>query len=66
MTAVTIAIAMTGFVGACNVAVVMWGYSYKTAKLGAEETAKEALNRLYRQRRCLAGRQEYEGYAIVQ
>ena len=25
MTAVTIAIAMTGFVGACNVAVVMWG-----------------------------------------
>ena len=65
MTAVTIAIAMTGFVGACNVAVVMWGYSYKTAKLGAE-TAKEALNRLYRQRRCLAGRQEYEGYAIVQ
>ena len=48
MTAVTIAIAMTGFVGACNVPVVMWGYSYKTAKLVAEETAKEALNRLYR------------------
>ena len=66
MTAVTIAIAVTGFVGACNVAVVMLGYSYKTAKLRAQETAKEALGRPYCQRRCLARHQEYEGYAIVQ
>jgi hypothetical protein len=64
MTAVTIAIAVTGVVGACNVAVVMLGYSDKTAKLRAQETAKEALSRPYRQRRCLARHQE--GYAIVQ
>ena len=66
MTAVTIAIAVTGFVVACNVAVVMLGYSYQTATLRAQETAKQALSRPYRQRRCLAGHQEYEGYAIVQ
>ena len=45
MTAVTIAIAVTGCVVACNVAVVMLGYSYKTAKLRAQETAKQALSR---------------------
>ena len=33
MTAVTIVIAVTGCVVACNVAVVMLGYTYKTAKL---------------------------------
>ena len=33
MTAVTIAIAVIGFVGACNVAVVIFGYSDKSAKL---------------------------------
>jgi len=51
---VTIAIAVTGCVVACNVAVVMLGYSYNTAKLRAQETAKQALSRPYRQRRCLA------------
>ena len=44
MTAATIAIAVTGFVVACNVAVVMLGYSYQTATLRAQETAKQALS----------------------
>ena len=48
MTAVTTAIAVSGCVVACNVAVVMLGYSYKTAKLRAQETAKQALTRPYR------------------
>ena len=39
MTAVTTAIAVSGCVVACNVAVVMLGFSYKTAKLRAQETA---------------------------
>jgi hypothetical protein len=43
MSAVTVAIAVTGCVVACNVAVVMLGYSYETAKLRAQETAKQAL-----------------------
>jgi hypothetical protein len=60
MTAVTIAIAVTGCMVAGNVAVVMLGYSYKTAKLRAQETAKHAFS----QRRCLARHQEYD--AIVQ
>ena len=45
---------------------VMLGYSYKAAKLRAQETAKQALSRPYRQRRCLARHQEHDGYAIVQ
>jgi hypothetical protein len=43
MSAVTVAIAVTGCVVACNVDVVMLGYSYETAKLRAQETAKQAL-----------------------
>jgi hypothetical protein len=66
MSAVTIAIAVTGCGVAFNVAVVLLGYSYNTAKLRAQETAKQALSRPYRQRRCLARHQEYDGYAIVQ
>jgi hypothetical protein len=54
MSAVTIAIAVTGCVVVCNVAVVMLGYSYNTAKLRVQETAKQALSRPHRQRRCLA------------
>jgi hypothetical protein len=65
MTAVTPAIAVSGCVVACNVAVVMLGYSYKTAKLRAQEMAKQALlARILR--RCLGRHQEYDGYAIVQ
>ena len=65
MTAVTVAIAVTGFVGACNVAVVVLGYSIKTAKLRAQELAKQAFSCPY-ERRSLARHQEYEEYAIVQ
>ena len=65
MTAVTVAIAVTGFVGACNVAVVVLGYSIKTAKLRAQELAKQAFSCPY-ERRSLTRHQEYEEYPIQQ
>jgi hypothetical protein len=66
MTAVTIAIAVTGCVVACNVAVSCWATATRLPSYGRKKRRSKQLSRPYRQRRCLARHQEHDGYAIVQ